>query len=105
MKLQRFLSLKQFNIKTLWFPIVKSWIEKDFNQGKIISLAIDRSQWAGINLLMVSLMYEHRGIPLYFSLLTKKGNSNLAEQKNVLEPVFELLKGFKFVVLGDARIL
>lgn len=100
-KLQRFLSLKQFNIKTLWFPIIKSWIEEDFNKGKVISLAIDRSQWQGINLLMVSLMYDKRGIPIYFRLLPKKGNSNLAEQKKVLEPVLKLLEDFKIVVLGD----
>ena len=100
-KLQRFLSLKQFNIKTLWFPILKSWIEEDFNKGEVISLAIDRSQWQGINLLMVSLMYDKRGIPIYFRLLPKKGNSNLAEQKIVLEPVLKLLKDFKIVLLGD----
>ena len=104
-KLQRFLSLKQFNLKTLWLPIVKSWIEEDFQKGEVIEIAIDRSQWSGINLLMVSLVYNHRGIPLYFSLLPKKGNSNLAQQKEVLEPVFKLLKDFKIVVLGDARIL
>ena len=46
-------------------------------------------------------MYSLRGIPLYFCLLGKKGNSNLAKQKNVLEPVLELLKDFKIVVLGD----
>ncbi len=50
-------------------------------------------------------MYDNRGIPIYFQLLEKKGNSNLAKQKTVLEPVFELLKDFKIVVLGDARIL
>jgi hypothetical protein len=66
MKLQRFLSLKQFNIKTLWFPIVKSWIEENFNKREVITLALDRSQWQGINLLMVSLMYDKRGVPLYF---------------------------------------
>lgn len=101
MKLQRFLDLKQFKIKTLWFPIIKSWIEEDLSKGEVISLAIDRSQWQGINLLMVSLMSDKRGIPLYFRLLPKKGNSNLAEQKKVLSPVFQLLKGFKIVVLGD----
>jgi hypothetical protein len=100
-KSQRFLSLKQFNIEILWFPIVKSWIEENFNQGEVISLAIDRSQWRGINLLMVSLIHERRGIPLYFELLPKKGNSNLGQQKTVLEPVIKLLKDFKIVVLGD----
>lgn len=101
MKLQRFLSLKQFNLKTLWFPIISSWIQEEFRQGEVIDLAIDRSQWRGINLLMVSLIYNHRGIPLYFELLPKKGNSNLAQQKTVLEPVIKLLKDFKIVVLGD----
>ncbi len=50
---------------------------------------------------MVSLIYNRRGIPLYFRLLPKKGNSNLAQQKTVLQPVFKLLKDFKIVVLGD----
>ena len=81
--------------------MIKSWIKENFKKGEVISLSIDRSQWRGINLLMVSLMYSLRGIPLYFCLLGKKGNSNLAKQKNVLEPVLELLKDFKIVVLGD----
>ena len=101
MKLQRFLSLKQFNLKTLWLPIINSWIQEEFKPGEVITLAIDRSQWRGINLLMVSLIYDHRGIPLYFKLLPKKGNSNLAQQKTVLEPVIKLLNDFKIVVLGD----
>ena len=46
-------------------------------------------------------MYDKRGIPIYFRLLPKKGNSNLAEQKRVLEPVLKLLEDFKIVVLGD----
>lgn len=28
-KIQRFLSLEQFNIKQLWFPILITWIEQD----------------------------------------------------------------------------
>ena len=28
-KIQRFLSLKQFNIKNLWFPIIRTWIEEN----------------------------------------------------------------------------
>ena len=96
-KLQRFLSLKQFNIKKLWFPIISSWIEEDFNKGEVIFFAIDRSQWQGINLLMVSLMSDNRGIPIYFQLLPKKGNSNLAakygknyRQKSCKEPWYIL---------------
>lgn len=99
-KLQRFLSLPQFNIKTLWFPILKSWLENECNLKQMIYLVIDRSQWREINLLMVSLIYNQRAIPVYFSLLPKKGNSNLEQQKQVLEPAIELLKKYKIVVLG-----
>lgn len=100
-KLQRFLSLKQFKIKTLWFPILKSWLKNECNLGEMVYLVIDRSQWREINLLMVSLVYNQRAIPVYFSLLPKKGNSNLEQQKQVLEPAIELLKEYKIIVLGD----
>lgn len=50
---------------------------------------------------MVSVSYNQRAIPIYFSLLAKKGNSNLEQQKQVLEPAIELLKEYRIVVLGD----
>jgi hypothetical protein len=55
-KLQRFLSLPQFQINSLWFPIVQAWIEGEFGYGEILDLVIDGSQWRSINLLMVSLV-------------------------------------------------
>lgn len=100
-KLQRFLSLKQFQIKTLWFPILKDWVEQEWQSGDSIYLVIDRSQWREINLLMVSLVYKRRAIPIYFVILPKKGNSNLSQQKQVLEPALQLLKDYKIIVLGD----
>ncbi|EAZ88924.1 IS4 family transposase [Crocosphaera chwakensis] len=100
-KIQRFLSLKQLNIKNLWFPIILEWMENKYSYQECFYLVIDRSQWREINLLMVSLVYNKRAIPLYFKLLPKKGNSNLASQKEVLEPVISLLKNYKLVVLGD----
>lgn len=100
-KIQRFLSLEQFNIKKLWFPILITWIEQEWNLQEIIYLVIDRSQWRDTNLLMVSIIYKRRAIPVYFTLLEKKGNSNLAQQQQVLLPVFELLEDYKITVLGD----
>lgn len=100
-KLQRFLSLEQFNIKTLWFPIVSDCIKEKWHQEKPLSLIIDRSQWRTINLLMVSLVYNSRAIPIYFTLLEHKGNSNFEEQKQVLEPALTLLNKSKIIVLGD----
>ena len=90
-KIQRFLSLEQFNIKQLWFPILITWIKQEGNLPEVIYLVIDRSQWRTINLLMVSIVYEQRAIPVYFTLLDKKGNSNLTQQQQVLSPVLELL--------------
>lgn len=100
-KIQRFLSLKQLNIKTLWFPIILEWIQNQYQPQECLFLVIDRSQWREINLLMVSLVYNKRAIPLYFKLLPKKGNSNLTAQQEVLDPVISLLKDYKLVVLGD----
>lgn len=100
-KIQRFLSLSQFNIKILWFPILESWIKSEWQPNKTIYLVIDRSQWRRINLLMVSMVYDKRAIPVYFFLLPKKGNSNLTQQKQVLEPALSLLKEYQIIVLGD----
>ncbi len=41
-KLQRFLSLKQINLKNLWFPIISSWLQEEFNKGEVIYLAMGR---------------------------------------------------------------
>jgi hypothetical protein len=58
---------KQFNYpQYLIVLILLNWIEENFNKREVITLALDRSQWQGINLLMVSLMYDKRGVPLYF---------------------------------------
>ena len=55
-------------------------------------LVIDRSQWRAINLLMVSIVYAQRAIPVYFTLLPKKGNSNLEQQQQVLSQGYFILK-------------
>lgn len=100
-KLQRFLSLKQWDIQRIWFPIIKELISQYYTQEKIIYLVIDRTSWGNINILMVSLLYQHRAIPIYFQLLNKKGSSNFSEQQQVLNPSLNLFKGYKMVVLGD----
>ena len=51
---------------------------------------------------MVSLIWERRAIPLYWSLLPKLGNSNLEEQTLVLQQVLPLFTEYKVIVLGDS---
>ncbi|BAZ70840.1 transposase (plasmid) [Fischerella sp. NIES-4106] len=57
-KIQRFISLPSLSIEKLWFPIIKSWLVRDFEQNQVIYLVIDRTSWACINLLMISIIYE-----------------------------------------------
>jgi hypothetical protein len=102
-KLQRFLDLPSVTISRLWWPIISYWLEKAVPEKakEKLYLAIDRSQWKNINLLMVSVIWEKRAIPLGWRLLPKLGNSNQEEQESVLSPILERLKGFQIIVLGD----
>ena len=53
------------------------------------------------NILMISLAWKKRAIPLYWKILTHKGASNLTEQKAVICPVIRLLKGQKIIITAD----
>lgn len=99
--LQRFLVLPQLSAKAVWFPILKYWLKQHLKPGKRVLIVIDRTQWKHHNLLMVSVVYQKRTIPLYWQVLDKQGQSSFAEQKAVLRPVFELVRRCRLVVLGD----
>ncbi len=100
-KLRRFLRLDELTIETLWFPCVKRLLESMFNPNDTVYLVIDRTSWGLINILMVSVVYDHRAWPIYWSFLDKKGNSNLTEQQAVLSKSLSLLSEYSPVVLGD----
>lgn len=100
-KLQRFLDLPQLTIAQIWFPLIAYWLTTYCQVGQSLSIAIDRSQWGCINLFMVSLIWQRRAIPLYWSLLPKLGNSNLSEQILILQQVLPLFREYKVIVLGD----
>jgi hypothetical protein len=100
-KLQRFLDLPHLTIELIWFPLITSWLTTYCRVGTRLSIAIDRSQWGCINLFMVSLIWERRAIPLYWSLLPKLGSSNFESQTTNLQPVLPLFSEYKVIVLGD----
>ncbi|NES93282.1 IS4 family transposase [Okeania sp. SIO2B9] len=100
-KIRRFLRLPNFTIDKIWVPCAKTLLEKMFNPGDRIYLAIDRTSWGLVNILMVSVIYDHRAWPLYWITLDKKGSSNLEEQKEVLRKSLEIVKDYLVVVLGD----
>lgn len=100
-KIQRFLSLPQLTLENVWFPILQAWLKADFPPQKVLYLAIDRTKWGGINLLMVSLIWDKRALPIYWQLLPKQGNSNFEKQTKAFNQILCLFKDYKVVVLGD----
>ena len=102
-KLQRFLDLPSLTISSLLWPIISYW--REFSVPKKskqeLYLAIDRSQWKNLNLLMVSVIWSRRAIPLAWRLLPHIGNSNQEEQESVLSSVLARFKDYQIVVLGD----
>ena len=117
--LQRFLALPQLSIKLLWFPLIKYWIRQE-QTGRGLNreqrrhlknlkhqkygywiIAIDRTQWKGRNVFMVSLVWGTHALPLYWEVLEHVGNSDLKTQKRLLKAVLHLFKNYPVLVLGD----
>ena len=117
--LQRFLALPRLNIKVLWFPLIKYWIRQvqtgrnlNREQRRCLSklkhqkygywiLAIDRTQWKGRNVFMVSIVWGTHALPLYWEVLEHVGNRDLKTQKRLLKAVLHLFKSYPVLVLGD----
>ncbi|MFN7257063.1 MAG: transposase [Microcystis sp.] len=104
-KLKRFLKLEILNIERIWFPCLKEMLKQPerFTIKGLVYIAIDRTSWGAINILMVSLIYDKRARAIYWEILDKRGSSNLEEQKRVLENILTVLSGHKIVVLGDRK--
>jgi hypothetical protein len=99
--IQRFLSLKRLSVVLLWFPLIQQIITRHIAKGKPLIIALDRTQWKEKNILMASVIYQKRALPIFWILLDKKGASALREQQIVLRPVIKLLKAQKIVIIGD----
>jgi hypothetical protein len=50
---------------------------------------------------VIGLIWEHRALPLYWQILSKRGSSNLQEQQVLIPPILSLLKKYPIVILGD----
>jgi Transposase DDE domain len=111
--IQRFLLERALEISLLWLPIIKQIVDskmseqkhrkkkKNSVERKKIYLAIDRTQWQEHNILMIAIILDKRAMPIYWEFLEKKGCSNLAEQQQVLRPVFKLFSEYQIFLLGD----
>jgi hypothetical protein len=100
-KIQRFLSLPILKVQKIWFPLIESWLTQKFPNNQRIYLVIDRTKWQRKNLIMISLIYDSRAIPIYWEFLPRLGNSNFEEQSKIFSEVLLLFNKYQTVVLGD----
>lgn len=101
-RLQRFISEVNFS-PTVIIPLIMNWIEND-EQG--YTLLIDRTNWEfgkkKINILMISILYKGYSIPLGWSLLDKKGNSNQGERIDLIKQIIDEIGADKIQsLIGD----
>jgi len=90
------------DVKRLWLGIFAIFLcRQKVTTDSTVYVAIDRTTWGNINLLLVSLIWRKRAIPLYWQRLKTLGNSNLPIQKSVLKVALSSLADYKIVVLGD----
>ena len=99
--IQRFLVLKSFAVCLIWFPIIKEIIFQLFSPKNPLIVVLDRTQWSDINIFMITVIWNHRGIPIFWDILDKKGASNLGEQKALIRPIIKLLKKYHLIIIGD----
>ncbi len=100
-KIKRFLVLPVLSVTLLWLPLIKKIIETQVKLGDRLIVIIDRTQWKNNNILMASVVWNNRALPLYWLLLNKQGATNFYEQAAVIKPILRLLKKYKIVVIGD----
>ena len=96
--IQRFLTLKELSLPIFWFPLVKIMVKNLFSFTSELVLILDRTQWQNINILMITVAWKKRALPIYWKILSHKGASNLTEQKSVIRPVLKLLKAHKIIL-------
>lgn len=99
--LQRFLLLPKVSVVLIWLPLIQQILQTQIPTGSRVIVSLDRTQWQTNNLLMVTVIWQKRALPVYWKFLKKKGSSNLLEQIAVIRPVLRLLKRYEIVVIGD----
>jgi len=97
----RWLSLKILTLSGIWHPIIREIIKRNWSAETRLKLIIDRTQWGERNIFMVSVRKGKRSLPISWTILNKKGASNLQEQKELLTQVLVLLQEYNIIVIGD----
>ena len=100
-QLQRVLISPNLAISTVWFALINYLPTNYFSASKKLTVVVDRTQWRELNLLMVSIIWQQRAMPLHWHFLPHKGNSNFVQQQALFTSVLPQLLGYQVTVLGD----
>jgi len=71
--IQRFLVLATLSIPLIWFPIIQFIIAEQFIIDCPLVIVLDRTQWRDKNIFMISVVWYHHALPIYWNVLEKKG--------------------------------
>lgn len=99
--MQRFLDLGVLSQEGLWLRFIKAFLSAQVSAQSTVYIAIDRTSWGMVNLLVVSVIWQHRAIPLCWTRLDKLGSSHYDEQTAILSKALSILSGYTVVTLGD----
>ena len=85
----------------LWQSVLATFLDTQLADHQTVYVAIDRTGWRRVNMLMVSLVWQKRAIPIAWMSLDKLGSSHYDEQIQVLTTALSYLAAYPIVVLGD----
>jgi hypothetical protein len=100
-RFRRWLKNEQVDVRVVYDPVAFGILEA--LRHTRLRIQIDRTQVnERLNVLMVSVYYRKRAIPLLWQVLSHRGNSTFKERNMVLAHLEELLPaGCRVVILGD----
>ena len=105
-RFERFLDNKAIEVREWYEPIAKQWIETQWKHLKEIRLIVDGTKVGfGHQLLMVSLAYRRRSIPIAWAWIKQvRGHSGAKKQIELLKYVRTLLpKKSAVFLVGDSE--
>ncbi|MEL7223570.1 MAG: IS4 family transposase [Cyanobacteria bacterium J06576_12] len=88
-------------MKRLWLSLIEVFIRESLPSAERVYVAIDRTTWRDTNLLIASIVWKGRAIPLYWERLKTLGNSHHTKQIAFLAKALPVLAEQTVVVLGD----
>lgn len=105
-RLSRFLANKAIDVRSWYKPIAKAWLQSQFERVGEVRLIVDGTKIGFCHqLLMVSLAYRQRAVPIAWSWVKYvRGHSSGKQQISLLKYVKSLLpQGAPVFVVGDSE--